>query len=51
MITILVNVLIQSCTGVFPFIYLIFPAILPFSVALIVSTSRRIIEQKLDSTC
>ncbi|KAJ0735422.1 hypothetical protein HanPI659440_Chr11g0431991 [Helianthus annuus] len=54
--------LIQSYTGVFPvtcivIIYLIFPAILPFSIALIVPTSRRIIEHKykelheLDSTC
>ncbi|KAJ0613231.1 hypothetical protein HanHA300_Chr01g0035851 [Helianthus annuus] len=61
-ITILVNMLIQSYTGLFPLtyidiIYLIFPAILPFSIALIVPTSRRIIEHKykelheLDSTC
>ncbi|KAJ0735426.1 putative RNA-directed DNA polymerase [Helianthus annuus] len=61
-ITIIVNMLIQSYIGVFPVtcivaIYLIFPAILPFYIALIVPTSRRIIEHKykelheLDSTC
>ncbi|XP_076905374.1 uncharacterized protein LOC143561120 [Bidens hawaiensis] len=60
-ITVIVNMLIQSCTRVISLtsldmIYLIFPVILPFSIALMVPTSKSIIQHRyaklreLDST-